>query len=266
MTLATLVEGKALLEAVGASVAAATGAAAPVAIAPTPAPAAAALAFLGRRRARWRLALAGLGGVLLLAVAALIGTAWWAVDSEAGSAWLLSRLTGVLPWVQVTAPRGALLGDFSAQRVQINLSGQAGEGDRMVIADLRWRGLGVRASDVPELWAHLRFAELHATRVDVLIAPTPSPLKPPADLALPLQLDVDDLRIAALHVSALGDELLRDVHARLQLGAAFGRQHRVDDLQLGWQQLQARGTAHFDIHGPMAVQARIELSQHFNTT
>ncbi len=214
-----------------------------------------------RRRARWRLALASLGGVLLLAVAALVGSAWWTVDSEAGSAWLLARLADAVPWVQITAPRGALLGDFSAQRVQINLSGQAGEGDRVVIADLSWRGLAVRPSDVPALWAHLRFAELHASRVDVLIAPTPGPMKPPADLALPLQLDVDDLRIAALHASALGDELLREVHARLQLGAAFGRQHRVDDLQLGWQQLQASGTAHIDIHGPMALQARIELSQ-----
>ncbi len=214
-----------------------------------------------RRRARWRLAFASLSGVLLLAAGALIGTAWWAVGSEAGSAWLLTRLTGVLPWLQVTAPRGALLGDFSAQRVQINLSGNAGEGDRVVIADLSWRGLAVRPSDVPALWAHLRFAELHAARVDVLIAPTPGPMKPPADLALPLQLDVDDLRIGALHASALGDELLRGVHARLQLGAAFGRQHRVDDLQLGWQQLQASGTAHIDVRGAMALQARIELSQ-----
>ncbi|OYY63500.1 MAG: hypothetical protein B7Y51_05970 [Burkholderiales bacterium 28-67-8] len=219
---------------------------------PTPVP---------HRRARWRVALASLGGVLLLAVATLIGSAWWAVGSEAGSAWLLTRLAGVLPWVQVTAPRGALLGDFSAQRVQVNLSGQVAEGDRVVITDLSWRGLGVRPSDVPALWAHLRFAELHAGRVDVLIAPTPGPMKLPADLALPLQLDVDDLRIAALHVSTLGDELLRDLHARLQLGAAFGRQHRVDDLQLGWQRLRASGTAHIDIHGPMALQARIELTQ-----
>jgi translocation and assembly module TamB len=219
--------------------------------APPPAP---------RRSARWRLALASLGGGLLLAVSALIGTAGWAVGSEAGSTWLLTRLTGVLPWLQVTAPRGALLGDFSAQRVQINLSGHAGAGDRVVITELSWRALAVRPSDVPSLWAHLRFAELHAARVDVLITPTPGPMKPPADLALPLQLDVDDLRIAALHVSGLGDELLRDLHARLQLGAAFGQQHRVDDLRVGWQQWQASGTAHIDIHGPMAVQARIALS------
>ena len=212
--------------------------------APAPAP---------RRSARWRLALASLGGVLLLAVAALIDSAWWAVGSEAGSAWLLGRLAGVLPWVQITAPRGALLGDFSAQRVQINLSGHAGAGDRVVITELSWRALAVRPSDVPSLWAHLRFAELHAARVDVLITPTPGPMKPPADLALPLQLDIDDLRIAALHASALGDNLLRELHARLQLGAAFGQQHRVDDLQLGWQQLQASGTAHIDIHGVQAV-------------
>ena len=173
--------------------------------APAPAP---------RRSARWRLALASLGGGLLLAVSALIGTAGWAVGSEAGSTWLLPRLTGVLPWLQVTAPRGALLGDFSAQRVQINLSGNAGEGDRVVITDLSWRALAVRPSDVPALWAHLRFAELHAGRVDVLIAPTPGPMKPPVDLALPLQLDVDDLRIAALHVVL--DTMTSDVFANVK--------------------------------------------------
>ncbi len=183
------------------------------------------------------------------------------MGSEAGSGWLLSRLGDWMPSVQITAPRGALLGDFSAQRVQINLSGNTGEGDRVVITDLGWRGLSIGPGDVPTLWAHLRFAELHAARVDVLIAPAPGPMKPPADLALPLQLDVDDLRIAALHSSALGTDAVRNVHARLQLGAASGRQHLVDDLQLGWQQLQARGTAHIDVHAAMSLQARIELSQ-----
>ena len=44
--------------------------------------------------------------LLLVAVAITIGTAWWALRSDSGTA----RLLALLPGVEVEAPKGALLG------------------------------------------------------------------------------------------------------------------------------------------------------------
>ncbi|MDP0947173.1 hypothetical protein, partial [Klebsiella pneumoniae] len=53
-----------------------------------------------------------------------------------GSAWLLTHLPGV----EVEAPQGSLLGDFSAGRVLLHWPGGSLE-----LRGLRWSGLGVRA-------------------------------------------------------------------------------------------------------------------------
>ncbi len=212
----------------------------------------------GRRG--WPGALGQLAGGLLLAVAAIAGAGWWTLSTEAGSTWLLTRASTLVPMVEVSEPRGALLGDFSARQVRVKLSD---DGSRVVIDELSWRGLKLRPGDAAGLWVHLGFAELRASRVDVLIEPskTPTASAPPVDLGLPLQIDVDALQLDALHVPGLGDEPLREVRARLQLGAAGGAQHRVEGLQVAWQQLQARVSGRIDTHGAMALQAQVDLLQ-----
>ena len=200
------------------------------------------------------------GGLLLVVVAAIAGAGWWTLCTEAGSNWLLTRASTLVPMVEVSEPHGALLGDFSARQVLVKLSD---DGSRVVIDALSWRGLKVRPGDAAGLWVHLRFAELRASRVAVRLEPskTPAKAKPPVDIGLPLQLDVDALQIDALHVSSLGDEPLRELSARLQLGATGGAQHRVEGLQVVWQQLQARATGRIDTRGAMALQAHIDLAQ-----
>ena len=212
-----------------------------------------------RRRLGWWRAL-GFAAVLLLSGGG--GGMWWATGTEAGSAWLLSRLTSWMPWIEVSDPRGALLGDFSAQRVQILLA-DSPDGDRVVISELRWQRLRVRPGDAPHLWVHLRFAGLGAKRIEVLLAdaPDPKPLTAPRDLALPLQIDADDLRVDSVQVSSLGSEPLRDVSARLHLGAASGARHRIEALQLDWRQFRAQGDLKVDTQGAMATLARIVVTQ-----
>ena len=196
----------------------------------------------------------------MLVLAAIAGGGWWALCTEAGSTWLLTQVSRLVPMVEVREPHGALLGDFGARQVRVKLSD---DGSRVVIDELSWRGLKVRPGDAAGLWVHLGFAELRASRVDVLLEPskTPTKTKPPVDIGLPLQIDVDALQLDALHVSSLGDEPLREVRARLQLGAAGGAQHRVEGLQLIWQQLQAHAAGHIDTRGAMALQAQIDLAQ-----
>jgi translocation and assembly module TamB len=206
-----------------------------------------------RRRAA-RTALAVFAALLVLVIAtASFGL--WAVRSERGSAWLLSHLPGV----QVVGPRGALLGDFAAQKLTVNLPGG---NDTVTLADLAWRGLQVERVTNGR-WLRVALASLSAARVDLAIAPNAStaPIKAPADLQLPIELDVRELRIGELHAGALGTEPIRGLTARLHLGAADGAEHRVERLSLRWQQLQASGDARIATVAPMALAASLALVQ-----
>jgi translocation and assembly module TamB len=206
------------------------------------------------RRGAWRVLAAGLLVVLALAVA-LVATGWWAVRSERGSAWLLSALPGV----QVEAPQGRLLGDFSAQRLTVRLPG--GD-DRIVLDGLAWHGLRVERAAAPR-WLHITLDGLAARRVDVVIAPSPTkaPLAAPADLQLPIELDLRALNIGELHASALGAEPIRELGAHLQLGAHGGAEHRIDALALRWGRLQLSGRARIGSAAPMALDAALTLAQ-----
>ena len=207
-----------------------------------------------RRKPRWGLWTAVLG---LLSLALLVGALgaglWWAVRSEAGSAWVVARLPGI----EVTAPRGVLLGDFETGRVVVKLSGN----DQIVLTGLGWRGLRLARSDTPGLWARVSFAELHASRIEVLLTPSDGPMSAPTRLHLPVQVDVAALQVGALYVGALGDNPLRDLHARVQLGTGDGAEHRIDALSAAWDRLQARGAARIATHAPFTIALKLDVSQ-----
>ncbi len=207
-----------------------------------------------RRKPRWGLWTAVLGLLsLALIVGALGAGLWWAVRSEAGSAWVVARLPGI----EVTAPRGVLLGDFETGRVVVKLSGN----DQIVLTGLGWRGLQLARSEAPGLWARVSFAELHASRIDVLMAPSDGPMTAPTRLHLPVQVEVESLQVGALYAGALGDNPLRDLRARVQLGAADGDEHRIDALSAAWDRLQARGAARIATRAPFALDVKLDLSQ-----
>ncbi|MDO9313412.1 MAG: translocation/assembly module TamB domain-containing protein [Burkholderiaceae bacterium] len=209
---------------------------------------------------RWPRVLGWTAGLGLLSIALLVGALagglWWALRNEAGSAWVVSKLPGI----EVTAPRGVLLGDFEAQRVQVTLSGGT---TRIVLTGFGWRGLRLTRSDTAGLWARIFVADLHAARLDLVLVPsdTQTPLTPPTTLDLPVQIDIAALRIDALHAEALGDRPLRDLRARVQLGADHGRTHRVDELSAAWERLLARGAARIEARAPFSLDARLDLSQ-----
>ncbi|OYT97907.1 MAG: hypothetical protein CFE40_14445 [Burkholderiales bacterium PBB1] len=190
---------------------------------------------------------------LALLVGALGAALWWAVRTEDGSAWLVSRLPGV----EVTAPRGTLWGDFETGRVVLSLSGT----DQIVFTGLGWRGLHLSRSDAPGVWARLSAAELHASRVDVLLAPSEGTMSAPTHLHLPLQIDVEALQIGVVQASSLGNHPLRELRARVQLGAANGAEHRLEALSAGWDRLQASGTARIATRAPFAVDLNLAVSQ-----
>jgi translocation and assembly module TamB len=202
----------------------------------------------------WRLAAwAGVAAAVL--VAALASGVWWSLRSERGSAWLLS----LLPGLQVDAPRGPLLGDWAAQRVVVHLPGGHAT---VTLTGLAWRGLRITRAPAP-LWLRVEVESLEIARVDVALAPsgTGAALTAPADLALPIELDLRALHIGALHAAALGDVPVRDLRARLHLGANAGAEHRLDGLALAWDRLQLSGDAHIASAAPMALAASVSLTQ-----
>jgi len=78
------------------------------------------------RRRRYRRWLGGSAALLLVLAALAIGALFWALSTGSGSAWVVT----LVPQLKVTSPRGSLLGDFAAERVDITL----GPGSGTVVA------------------------------------------------------------------------------------------------------------------------------------
>lgn len=206
-----------------------------------------------RRVLAWGSLAIGLSIALL--IAAFVATAWWSVRSERGSAWLLS----MLPGVQVESPRGSLRGDFDAKKVVVRLPGG---NDSVAFDGVAWRGLVIERAAAP-LWLRLRIDSLAIARIDIALSPSTSkePLKAPADLRLPIELDLRALHVGELHTAALGTQPLRELRAGVHLGANGGAEHRIDRLSLSWDRLQASGSASIASAAPMALTASLQLTQ-----
>ena len=198
---------------------------------------------------------AWLAAVMALALALLVAGAWWSVRSERGTVWLLS----LLPGVRVDLPRGRLLGDFAAEQIRVQFPG--GE-DQLILNGFAWHGLSIARGAAP-LWLRVRIDSLEIARIDIVLVPATAPKPPttPSDLRLPVELDVGALRVQALYATQLGSEPLRNLRARVHLGADAGAEHRIEDLTSSWDRLQATGQARIASAAPMTLAATLRLTQ-----
>ena len=199
-----------------------------------------------RRGLRWFA-----GGVAALALG-LLAAPYPLLRSETGTAWLL----GQVPGLRVTAPAGALLGDqLSVQRLEwVGASGRL-EVDTLALTGLQWLW-----RPAPGQWLGLSLASLAADRVHWQSATAPAPTEPvaaPATLRLPLAMQVP-VRIGTLQVDTAPP--VHDLAASLALGADGGDQHRVDGLQLRWDQGTLRLSARIGSDAPFALAAEAELA------
>jgi translocation and assembly module TamB len=206
-----------------------------------------------------RVLLIALIPVAALAIAVLVA-AWWCVRTQSGSAWLLARVPGV----QFESPQGLLLGDFGARRVIVRLPG---EGGTIELDDVTWRNLRIERAPSP-LWLRVAMDSLEAGKVVVTLAQSTSgaqgksaPAAAPATLALPLEVEIRSLRIGAVHAGAAGEEPLRELTARVHLGADAGRVHRVDDLLFTRGAIRASGSARIATAAPMPLAASLTLTR-----
>lgn len=208
-----------------------------------------------RRRRRWLLIALLLP---LLLIAALAGALYGALHSERGSAWLLARVPGL----QIEQPRGALLGDFSAQQLDLALG--AG-GTRLHVERLAWQGASLSASEARGWrWPQLQLRALDIERLQIELPPKKEgprePATAPTRLALPLRVRIDALRVGELQLSGLAQPV-RELKAQVDLGGADGAQHRIDQLALAWDRLRLQGEARIGSAAPLPLQARLVLRQ-----
>lgn len=188
----------------------------------------------------------GLLVVALLLVAGVAGSAWWAWRHPAALPWLLAHVPGL----QASGVRGSLAaGTLQIDQLDWQLPAQAG---RLRLWQLQIDGQGLVLWPRPGTLALLRLDRLHATRAQY-DSPPPSgqPLQPPAQLRLPIDLALQQLRIDALQIDALPP--VRQLQAGLQLGADGGRLHRVDGLQLVLETGTSAAPA------PVALSGRLQI-------
>lgn len=210
-------------------------------------------------RRRSRAARAGLAlGVLLLSLvlllALLVAGGWQALRTEAGTAWLLSKVSGL----RITAGRGSLTGGpFSADRVDFALEGVP---VAVRIDGLAWRDLGWHWRPYPGAWTGLRIDGLSAQRVEIRSRPTPGqpPGTPPQRLRLPLELHVPDARVQTLRID--DHPPLQDLRFALHLGTDGGTLHRVENLGFTWDRVRVsgRGTLGADTPLPVSLELRAQ--------
>lgn len=204
------------------------------------------------RRLRSSLAIYLLGIVLVLGAAA--GAVGWMLFNEAGTQWLLARVPGL----QTSGVNGSLLGRFSAQQIELQLPDG---GMRVRVSDANWSAPRLSWGS-GSTWLHVAIDELQVARIELWpsSAASEEPATAPTSLALPLALDIDALRIGELHIDGL-DAPLRELRARVAIGADGGARHALDDVSLMWDRLRAAGRASVATRGDLALDAAVRITQ-----
>ena len=204
------------------------------------------------RLRRWLVGSAFALAGLIFVVAALLVAGWQALRTDAGTTWLLSKVSGL----KISGSRGNLQGGpFEAAQVEFRLR------DAPVwvhIDGLSWRDLHWRWRPYDGAWTALAIDGLKARRVEVHTVPSGKPSAAPTQLRLPLELDVRDAEVQALQIDEL--PLFTEVRTALHLGADQGRLHRVDRLSFAWDKLQLQASGQVQAVAPMAVQAQARLA------
>ncbi|MEP7057227.1 MAG: translocation/assembly module TamB domain-containing protein [Caldimonas sp.] len=190
--------------------------------------------------------------VVALCIAGAAATAWWAIGSAAGSAWLLARVPGV----KVEQPRGALVGDFNAAKLEVRVPGSG----TLRIDGLAWRNLRIGwTSRGPRL--RIAADRLDATSAEWLAEsdPAKAPRSPPDDLHLPFEIDVAALRVGELRIGAATP--VRDLQGDVHLGADAGSVHRIVKLAFAWGRVRATGSAQIATAAPLQLDAHVGIAQ-----
>jgi translocation and assembly module TamB len=180
--------------------------------------------------------LLGVLGVLLLAIIGAVGTAWWAIATESGSRWLVTRAVEYTPLdMQLSGIAGTLRHGLRVEYFEYV------DADRRIrLADLDLE-LDWSRTNTGQLW----ISRLAAQRLDVVSLSEPEPKTGPLNLdvpALPLRIVADSI---ALQVADYDGVVIRRIEvldvATDGLDVAIGSARAaIDEFELQLRELGAR--------------------------
>lgn len=195
-----------------------------------------------------------LGGLLALALLVLVAV-WGMAHTE----WATQRALALLQvvGVRVTAPEGVLLGDFQAERVEVDLP----RGGALRLDALAWQGLTL-VPDMEVMWlTGVRARGLQAQRVQlswVAGPPSQTPVQAPRNLGLPVSIHLGRLQVGEFASNLLGEVPLKGLDAGLALhDGMLPTRHRLQLHRLAWGDWQVRGRADVGVRGRMMVDAAL---------
>ncbi|WP_374320400.1 translocation/assembly module TamB domain-containing protein [Aquabacterium sp.] len=209
-------------------------------------------------RVVWRtvLGLLAAGG---LAIALTAGAAWWILRTPGGTAQVLDWLPGV----RVVAPSGALLGDFAAARIEIDMP----RGGRLTLLEPSWSKLSV-AYDPGVLWQFgLRADRVQAREVELkwVSNPVATPAQGEPALSVPFSLDVKRVEVGRFASNLLGTQTVAQLVASLRLqrpsSAVGGRGHSLQLTSLDVAGWHLQGQADLGVHGLKQTQLNLKAQQ-----
>ena len=190
---------------------------------------------------------------LLVALVLAAGFVAWAVGAESGSRTLL----GLVPGLRVEGARGSLLGDFSAEHVEVALEGR----DRVVLEGLSWQGLQVQYDPALAWRVRLSAARVAARQVRVELPEPPKKHVPPVTLVLPFALVADRVDVGELVTPGLQDPTLTDITGQVVLGAQDGSLHTARQARARWHGMQLQGDGQITTRAPFDLRVTIEAAR-----
>lgn len=194
----------------------------------------------------WRLTWAPLS-LLLMAVLAVVAT-WALLHGD----WFTARVLNLLPGVTVVGPRGALMGDFQADRIEVALPRQG----RLVWQQPAWLGMRLVRDRTAPWWVGLQADHLSGQRIDVrwVADPLAQPSPPPTDLSLPVSLTFARVEFAELH-GLTGGQPLQRLDAEVRIGAM---RHAVRLRSLRWTDWALSGEFGLGATDSMPLEADLQ--------
>lgn len=205
-------------------------------------------------------------GTVVLA-AALLLVAWALAHHDGATA----RLLAAVPGLQVTEPKGALLGDFEARRIELTLP----RGGRLSLVEPTWRGMAlVIDSEAPwKMGLQAQRLSARQLRLHWVSGPPAPSAPPPTSLALPISVAIDQVQLQEAHSNLWGEGRPIgpvDLGLRLQKGGAASTAspqasgsaapaHAITVRQLGWMGWRLSGAGQLGVTGRMPLEAALQL-------